>query len=256
MLPTEIEGLIRERIDVYLKSAGFRPPTFGQRVLAKSMAVGVIQPYKLGGALIEEVQAASNGIFEAIKVVILKVGVAPYKELQTDLLTEFDFAFDECTAHIRKLWSDRIAESSGNRVVAVSSFELTLKNVKAARHSDLKLVLAELSQTQQREAGESDRRTFNIHRFTGVLGDVTNSVVNVYDYNSIRSELKQLNIPRSERSELEDILDELKTDPPATTKQSLIEKGKAWIVKISNFWAPVRALSDKRSAFQTLHSIS
>ena len=114
------------------------------------------------------------------------------------------------------------------------AFDASLNEVKAARHSDIKLLVVEISQTR-RDAAESDRRNVNIQHFTGVLGDVTNSVVNVYDYNSIRSELKQLNIPRSERSELEDILDELKADPPAKTKQSLIEKGKAWIVRNQDF---------------------
>src|ERR1700694_5127702 len=104
MLPKEIESLIRERIDVYLKSARFRPPTFGHRVAAKSFAGGVIQPYKLGPAVLEEIQTVSTGIFDSIKLVIGKVGISPYDGLQNDLLTEFDLAFDECAAQVRKLW--------------------------------------------------------------------------------------------------------------------------------------------------------
>jgi hypothetical protein len=158
------------------------------------------------------------------------VGISPYAELQNDLLREFDLAFDECAALLRQLWLGH----ERNKARAASAFDASLNEVRAARHSDIKLLVAEISQTR-REVEESDRRTLNIGHFTGVLGNITNSVVNVYDYNSIRSELKGLNIPRPERSELEDILDELKADPPETTKQSLIEKGKAWIVKNQEF---------------------
>lgn len=230
MLPKEVESLIRERIDVYLKSARFRPPTFGQRVAAKSFAVGVIQPYKLGPAVLEEIESVSKGIFEAIKLVLIKVGLAPYENLGSDLLSEFDLAFDECSAHVRQLWLSHQRDNPG----AATAFDASLNEVKAARHSDIKLLVAEISQTR-REIGESGQRTFNIQHFTGVLGDVTNSVVNVYDYNSIRSELKILGISRPERSELEDILDELKADPPTPRKESLIEKGKAWIVRNQDF---------------------
>jgi hypothetical protein len=230
MLPKEIESLIRERIDVYLKATRFGPPRFGQRVLAKSIVGGVIQPYKLGPALFEEIESFSNGIFESIKLVIAKLRVSPYEGLQSDLIREFDLAFDECASLVRQLWLSH----DRNNPVAATAFDASLNEIKAARHSDIKLLVAEISQTR-REVAEPDRRTLNIQHFTGVLGDVTNSVVNVYDYNSIRSELKRLNIPRPDRSELEDILDELKTNPPATTKQSLIEKGKAWIVKNQEF---------------------
>lgn len=80
----------------------------------------------------------------------------------------------------------------------------------------------------EKEAARS--QIFNIQHFTGVFGNVTHSNVNIYDYSSIHQELKQLKIPQDERNELENILDELKTAPPET-RPSLIERGKAWIVK-------------------------
>jgi len=80
-------------------------------------------------------------------------------------------------------------------------------------------------QQKERAKEKAPLQTFNIQHFTGVLGDVKNSSVNVYDYSSIRQELKQRNVPKNERNALEDILDELKSSPPEK-KQSLIEKGK------------------------------
>jgi hypothetical protein len=84
------------------------------------------------------------------------------------------------------------------------------------------------------EKQRAQKQTFNIQHFTGVLGDVKNSNVSVYDYSSIHQELRQRNVPQSERNEIENILDELKHGSPET-KQTLIEKGKAWIVKNQAF---------------------
>jgi hypothetical protein len=85
---------------------------------------------------------------------------------------------------------------------------------------------------QEKQAARS--QIFNIQHFTGVLGNVSHSNVNVYDFDSIHHELKQWNVPQSERNELENILDALKSSPPEE-KPSLIEKGKAWIVKNQEF---------------------
>jgi hypothetical protein len=81
------------------------------------------------------------------------------------------------------------------------------------------------------EKQKAQSQTFNIQHFTGVFGDVTNSSVNIYDYSSIYQQLKQAGITQAERNELENILDELKANPPPAKKRSLIQKGKAWIVK-------------------------
>ncbi len=86
----------------------------------------------------------------------------------------------------------------------------------------------------EKEAARS--QTFHIQtlNLTGVLGNVTHSNVNVYDFDSIHQELKQLNVPQSERDELKNIFDALKNSPPER-KQSLIEKGKEWIVRNQEF---------------------
>ncbi len=84
------------------------------------------------------------------------------------------------------------------------------------------------------EKQKAQSQHFNIQHFSGVLGDVKNSTVNVYDYSSIHQELRQRNVPQAERNEIENILDELKKSPPEK-RPSLIEKGKAWIVKNQEF---------------------
>jgi len=84
------------------------------------------------------------------------------------------------------------------------------------------------------EKQKAQNQTFNIQHFTGVLGDVKDSSVNVYDYSSIYQLLKQQNVSQSERNEIENILDNLKHAKP-NEKASLLQKGKEWIVKNQEF---------------------
>jgi hypothetical protein len=67
-------------------------------------------------------------------------------------------------------------------------------------------------------------------RVEGLLGNVTNSQVTLYDYSSVQQLLIDHNIPKQDRRELEDIMDELKTAPPEN-KPSLLERGEKWLVK-------------------------
>lgn len=86
----------------------------------------------------------------------------------------------------------------------------------------------------EKERKSAQSQVFNIQHFTGVLGDVSHSSVQVYHYSSLHQTLKQQNVPQEERNKLENIMDELKTADP-TQKKSLLEKGKAWIVKNQKF---------------------
>jgi hypothetical protein len=63
---------------------------------------------------------------------------------------------------------------------------------------------------------------------------ISHSSVHVYDYSSLHQTLKQQNVPQKERNKLENIMDELKAADPVQ-KKSLLEKGKAWIVKNQDF---------------------
>lgn len=85
------------------------------------------------------------------------------------------------------------------------------------------------------EKRKAQNQTFNIQHFTGVLGNVTNSAVNIYDYSSIHQQLKESGVPQVQRNELENILDELKNHASGDKKQSFIEAGKAWIVRNQEF---------------------
>lgn len=82
---------------------------------------------------------------------------------------------------------------------------------------------------------ESDKQkvvstVYNIENFSGVLGDVSESNLQIGDYNSIHSSLKKLGVSQEERNELEKIMDEYKV-AENEEKKSLFTKGMEWLRK-------------------------
>lgn len=71
---------------------------------------------------------------------------------------------------------------------------------------------------------------YHIGNFSGVLGNVQTSNLQIGDYNSIHSELKRLGVPQKERNDLEKILDGLKTTS-GPEKHSLIKRGSEWLMR-------------------------
>jgi hypothetical protein len=67
-----------------------------------------------------------------------------------------------------------------------------------------------LSTFPNEEKNKAASATYHIQKFTGVLGAVNASVLQIGDCNSIHAELKNLGIPQEERVKLETILDSVK----------------------------------------------
>lgn len=86
----------------------------------------------------------------------------------------------------------------------------------------------------QNEQDSAKSQTFNIQNFSGVLGNVASSQIQIYNYNSVHEVLREHNVPQAARNELENIMDELKS-APADIKPSLLERGKQWLVKNQGF---------------------
>jgi len=79
--------------------------------------------------------------------------------------------------------------------------------------------------------------TFNIGTVHGAVGNLSNSPttinnthVTLYEYNSIQQLLIDHKIPKQDRRELEDIMDELKEAAPEK-KSSLLASAEKWIVR-------------------------
>jgi hypothetical protein len=143
MLPAKISALIGDSIDVYLKAQGYRPPRFGQRLLAQSFAGEVIQPAKVAAVSAKEIETVSNGIVEAIRKVIDKVEVTSYETFQSDLLQVFDSEFDKCAEAIRKFGCDTFSRLRANASPA-DWFNERFENARQARHLELKLLAAQV----------------------------------------------------------------------------------------------------------------
>lgn len=99
------------------------------------------------------------------------------------------------------------------------------------------------------EINKASAITYNIRSFRGVLGNVTGSNIQLGDYSSIHTELKEKGVPQSERNELENILDYLKSTN-STRRKSLIRKGFDWL---SRNGSTIGSLSDTiRGWFESL----
>lgn len=81
-----------------------------------------------------------------------------------------------------------------------------------------------------KEKESAKTMTFNIQNFTGVLGDVSGSQVQIYNYSSIHQQIKDAGVPKKERDALEEVMDELQK-APANDKQRFLDRAKAWVVK-------------------------
>lgn len=81
--------------------------------------------------------------------------------------------------------------------------------------------------TEKQTAGHM---TFNIGTVHGAVGNVSHSPVTFYDNKTINQLFVEKNIPKHDRRELEDILDELKTAEPEK-KKSLAARAEELIVK-------------------------
>ncbi|GAM08633.1 hypothetical protein OR1_00905 [Geobacter sp. OR-1] len=71
---------------------------------------------------------------------------------------------------------------------------------------------------------------YNIGTFSGVIGDVTSSNLQVGNYNSLHPELKRRGVPQAERNQLEEILDEL-PEAKGPQKEALLKKGISWVTR-------------------------
>lgn len=151
MLPAHVEALIKESIDVYLKSRGFRPPTFAQRLLARSFGGQVIQPAKVAAVTAEEIETVSAGLVTSIQKVIENVGIAPSEDLQNDLLRLFDSEFDTCAAAIKKFGGTHLTRIAGTTSES-NWFDRRLNDAKQARHLELKLLTAKRLKTDETDS--------------------------------------------------------------------------------------------------------
>jgi hypothetical protein len=95
-------------------------------------------------------------------------------------------------------------------------------------------ILGENMSFDEKEKKAATSQTFHIQKFSGIIGNVSRSNVQLYDYGSIYQILKESGVPQSERNELENIMEEMNKAEPIK-KPSVAEKANGWIVKNKEF---------------------
>jgi hypothetical protein len=113
MLPQMIESVMREQIDVNLRSNQFRPPRFDQRALGKSFDGATLQPSKLVNALWGEIDLLGSIVLDAMRKVLSRAKVPPYSSITEDLLRVFESEVEPCMEDIRRIGSEKLSKISG-----------------------------------------------------------------------------------------------------------------------------------------------
>jgi hypothetical protein len=111
MLPQMIESLMREQIDLDLRSNQFRPPRFDQRALRKSFNGGTLQPSKLVNALWSEIDLLGSIVLDAMRKVLSRAKVPPYRRITEDLLRVFESEVEPCMEDIRRMGGRETGEN-------------------------------------------------------------------------------------------------------------------------------------------------
>lgn len=90
-------------------------------------------------------------------------------------------------------------------------------------------ILGEGLTFSKEEKATAASATYHIQNFTGIVGTVHSSVLQIGDYNSIHAELKRLGIPQADRSELGRLMDRVK-DAKGEEKTNFIKQGLEWVL--------------------------
>jgi hypothetical protein len=129
----------------------------------------------------------------------------------------------------------QVSDRAQRLIIAGSQFQAIVEEVKNellqwTTDLDKRGIKGEDMDFDEKEKTLATNQVFNIQKFTGVLGNVQNSQVTLHDYSSVNQLLIDHEIPKHDRRELEDIMDELKDAPPEK-KPSLLASAEKWIVK-------------------------
>ena len=146
MLPQKIESVMREQIDVNLRSNQFRPPRFDQRALGKSFNGGTLQPSKLVHALWGEIDLLGNIVLDAMRKVVSSAKVAPYSGITEDLLQIFESEVEPCMEDIRRIGGEKLAKISGP--AGDGWFNRKADRARPAWKVDIKLMATEIGESE------------------------------------------------------------------------------------------------------------
>jgi hypothetical protein len=174
-------------------------------------------------------QAAMQGYRDLQRTVAVCLELLEEKELSKlwELQTSASWMENDVLIrnHTDDIWHEYHVKLSGGIALLESFFEIQKAHPKMPE-----MLNQSPSVPTAQPVKDANNQVYNIHTFTGILGNVQNSQVFLYDYSSVNQLLIDHQIPKQDRRELEDIMDELKDAPP-DKKPSIIKRGEDWIVK-------------------------
>jgi hypothetical protein len=180
----------------------------------------------IGGRIASYLEDKARFIWNKCQIIIDSTNVQPYPELASDLKLLISSHYNPSRVaaerHIEEL-RESVNIPSGYTVETKWAFANILSKINA----DIDLFCA--AHAVQKGA-PAPSNIFHIGTVHGAVGYINNSQITVCDYSSVHKLLVERQIPKPDRHELEDIMDELKEAPPEK-KPSLIKRGEDWIVK-------------------------
>ncbi len=100
------------------------------------------------------------------------------------------------------------------------------------------------------EINKASNITYNINQFSGVIGNVDTSTIQIGNYNNIYAKLKELGVSQKERNEIENIINNIEKAEPSD-KKKLLARGYGWIKRnastIGTFSSVIKYLLDNLS---------
>lgn len=179
------------------------------------------------------IEKKAHFLWERMQTVIISTEVPFYHGINADIKNQLKSYLGASVAAAERYFEEMRQEfllPSGY----ITQSKTTLNTIEIKLNAEVDLFCAKYALSEQKKQYPPANQTVNIEKFNGILGNVTNSQVTLYDYSTIHQLLIDHNVPKTGRRELEDIMDELKEAPDAK-KPSLIARGEQWIAKHKEF---------------------
>lgn len=185
-------------------------------------------------SFVEYFESRSRFIWTKCQEIVSCTNVEAYPDLARDLKSLIEA---HCTPILQAAMlyfegvSDGLTYSHYFINIHSMHIELAVDHVLARVNADVDLFCATYT---RRKKELPTTQVFNVGTVHGTVGNITNSQVTLSDYSSVGQILVDQGIPKQDRRELEDLMDELKEAPPEK-KPSLLKRGEEWIVKHKEF---------------------
>jgi hypothetical protein len=172
-------------------------------------------------------QQRANFVRDKLQQSVDSTQIEFYPELNADLKSCF-MAHLNPSVKAAETYFEMLRQSANASPTFTERARTGFENIVLRINAELDLFAAEYGAKRKNDL--TAKQTINIGTMHGPVGKFANCQVNVYDYSSVNQLLIDHQIPKHDRRELEDIVDEMKDAPPEK-KTPLLARAEAWVVK-------------------------